>query len=163
LGFAKSAEVPTATYGRDTRGSTPLSAAWYSRKPFERGFMMRAKSIAAVALIALVTAAPVIAWAQTDAVPTPVQETAESTIDQALTYIDSIASYLGQGVLYILNLVTGDRLSDTLQKPIGYLTFITLLLVLFGLLDVARKIIWIGIVVGWALLIVRIILDALNI
>jgi len=91
-----------------------------------------------------------------------VQETAASALDQGLTYIDSAAKYLGQGVLYILNLITNDRVSDDLQKPIGYLALITLILILFGLLDVARRIIWIGIVVGWVLLIVRIILDALN-
>ncbi len=91
-----------------------------------------------------------------------IQEAASSALDQALTFIDSSANYLGQGVLYILNLVTGDRVSQDLQKPIGYLALITLILILFGLLDVARRIIWIGIIVGWVLLIVRIILDALN-
>ena len=95
-------------------------------------------------------------------VSTEIQEAASSALDQALTFIDSSANYLGQGVLYILNLVTGDRVSQDLQKPIGYLALITLILILFGLLDVARRIIWIGIIVGWVLLIVRIILDALN-
>jgi len=69
---------------------------------------------------------------------------------------------LGQGVLYIINLITDDRVSTDLEKPIGYLAFITLILILFGLLDFARRIIWIGIIVGWVLLVVRIILDALN-
>jgi len=92
-----------------------------------------------------------------------VQETAASALDQSLTYIDSAATYLGQGVLYLLNLITDDRVSANLEKPIGYLAFITLILILFGLLDFARKVIWIGIIVGWVLLVVRIILDALNI
>ena len=99
---------------------------------------------------------------ETPVVSPEIQEAASSALDQALTFIDSSANYLGQGVLYILNLVTGDRVSDDLQKPIGYLALITLILILFGLLDVARRIIWIGIIVGWVLLIVRIILDALN-
>jgi len=88
--------------------------------------------------------------------------TSESAVNQALTYIDSAATYLGEGVLYVLNLITNDRVSPDLKKPIGYLAFITLILLLFGLLEFARRIIWIGIVVGWALLIVRIILDALR-
>jgi len=92
----------------------------------------------------------------------PIRDAAESAVNQALTYIDSIATYLGQGVLYVLNLITGDRVSADLQKPIGYLALITLILLLFGLLDFARRVIWIGIIVGWVLLIVRIILDALN-
>ena len=92
-----------------------------------------------------------------------VQETASSALDQGLTYIDSAAKYLGQGVLYLLNMITDDRVSSDLEKPIGYLALITLILILFGLLDFARKVIWIGIIVGWVLLVVRIVLDALNI
>lgn len=91
-----------------------------------------------------------------------VQEAAASALDQGLTYIDSAATYLGRGVLYIINLITDDRVSTDLEKPIGYLALITLILILFGLLDFARRIIWIGIIVGWVLLVVRIILDALN-
>ena len=103
------------------------------------------------------------AFAQDDNfLPQDVQESAATAIDQILTFIDSASTYLGQGVIYLLNLVTGDRVSSNLEKPIGYLAFITLLLLFFGLLDFARKIIWIGIIVGWVLLIVRIILDALN-
>jgi len=92
----------------------------------------------------------------------PLELDKESAAELALTYVDSLATYLGQGVVYILNLITGDRVSEELEAPIGYLTFITLVLVLFGLIDFARKIIWIGIIVGWGLLIVRIILDALG-
>ena len=100
---------------------------------------------------------------QTEAVlPETVQETAESAVDQILTFIDSASTYLGQGVVYVLNLISGDRVSEDLEKPIGYLAFITVILLLFGLLDFARRIIWIGILVGWVLLIVRIVLDALN-
>ena len=113
----------------------------------------------AVILLALV-AAPLVA--QDVSVPVEVQEGAESAVNQALTFIDSAANYLGQGVLYLLNLITDDRVSDDLQKPIGYLALITLILLLFGVLDFARKIIWVGIIVGWALLIVRVVLDALN-
>lgn len=116
-------------------------------------------------LLAAVCLVPLVVQSQ-DATPTvsePVRETAERTIDQILTYIDSAATYLGQGVLYVLNLITDNRVSTDLEKPIGYLTLITAILLLFGLLDFARRIIWIGIIVGWVLLIVRIILDALNI
>ena len=116
--------------------------------------------IGVMALVAMVTIA---AFGQ-DAplVSEQVQEAAASALDQGLTYIDSVATYLGQGVLYIINLITDDRVSSELEKPIGYLALITLILILFGLLDFARRIIWIGIIVGWVLLVVRIILDALN-
>jgi hypothetical protein len=127
---------------------------------------MTSKKCAVVyVLLAVVFLVPLVAQSQ-DATPTvsePVRETAQTALDQILTYIDSAATYLGQGVLYVLNLITNDRVSPDLEKPIGYLAFITLILLLFGLLDFARRIIWIGIIVGWVLLIVRIILDALNI
>ncbi len=91
------------------------------------------------------------------------RETATSAGELALTYIDSTATYIGQGIVYILNLITGDRVSHELEKPVGYLGLITGILLLFALLDAARKIIWIGIIVGWALLIVRIVLDTLRV
>jgi hypothetical protein len=91
------------------------------------------------------------------------RETAVSTGELALTYIDSVATYIGQGVVYILNLISGDRVSRDLEKPVGYLGLITGILLLFSVLAAARKIIWIAIVVGWALLIVRIVLDALRV
>ncbi|MCK4391580.1 hypothetical protein KAX17_01570 [Candidatus Bipolaricaulota bacterium] len=93
----------------------------------------------------------------------PSQETAKSAGELALTYIDSTATYIGERIVYILNLITGDRVSHDLEKPVGYLGLITGILLLFALLDVARKIIWIGIIVGWALLIVQIVLDALQV
>jgi hypothetical protein len=91
------------------------------------------------------------------------KETAVSTGELALTYIDSVATYIGQGVVYILNLISGDRVSRDLEKPVGYLGLITGILLLFSVLAAARKIIWIAIIVGWALLIVRIVLDALRV
>jgi len=99
---------------------------------------------------------------QNTAVPGKLPASTESAGQQALTYIDSIATYLGQGVIYLLNLVTNNRVSTDLQQTIGYLALITLVLLLFGLLDAARKVIWVGILVGWVLLIIRIVLDALN-
>ena len=100
--------------------------------------------------------------AQESAQPPAAPVTTETAVNQALTFIDSVSSYLGQGVLYLLNLITNDRVSSDLERPIGYLAFITVLLLLFGLIDFARKIIWIGVIVGWVLLIVRVILDALG-
>ena len=127
--------------------------------------MISKKHVVVYALLAVVCFVPLVGFAQ-DAEPLvtePIRETTATAVEQILTYIDSAATYLGQGVLYVLNLITNDRVSSDLEKPIGYLAFITLILLLFGLLDFARRIIWIGIIVGWVLLIVRIILDALNI
>ena len=124
--------------------------------------MFRCSSILVV--LAMLCVVSVASFAQ-DAplISEQVQETATSALNQGLTYIDSAANYVGQGVLYLLNMITDDRVSSDLEKPIGYLALITLILILFGLLDFARRVIWIGIIVGWVLLVVRIVLDALNI
>ena len=120
------------------------------------------KRVGVLGLIVLLCGLAVAGTAQEAPLPAPTAAQTETAVNQALTYIDSAATYLGQGVLYVLNLITNDRVSTDLQKPIGYLALITLILLLFGLLDFMRKIIWIGIIVGWVLLIVRVILDALN-
>jgi hypothetical protein len=91
------------------------------------------------------------------------EKTVTSTGELALTYIDSVATYIGQGIVYVLNLISQDRVSRDLEKPVGYLGLITGILLLFSVLAAARKIIWIAILVGWVLLIVRIVLDALRV
>jgi hypothetical protein len=117
-------------------------------------------------MIAVFTACIAVSLAvgglQTDPAASATAQT-QTAIEQILTYIDSAATYLGQGVLYVLNLITNDRVTGELEKPIGYLALITVILLLFGILDFARKIIWIGIIVGWVLLVVRVVLDALNV
>ncbi len=123
---------------------------------------MSKRKLGIVLLTACLLGVAVIGLAQGASDPGKLAGAAESAGQQALTYIDSIATYLGQGVVYLLNLVTNDRVSTNLQQTIGYLALITLVLVLFGLLDAARKVIWVGIIVGWVLLIIRIVLDALN-
>ncbi len=124
---------------------------------------MLKRSTVVVCIFAMLCVVSVVSLGQ-DAplISEQVQETASSALDQGLTYIDSAANYLGQGVIYLLNVITNDRVSSDLEKPIGYLALITLILILFGLLDFARRVIWIGIIVGWVLLIVRVVLDALN-
>jgi len=122
---------------------------------------MIARGMMVATLVAmLITMVACFAFAQDAA---PIAETAASAGELALTYIDSTATYIGQGIVYVLNLITGDRVSRNLEKPIGYLGLITGILLLFALLDAARRIIWIGIIVGWALLVARIVLDALQV
>lgn len=128
--------------------------------------MRYGKRVGILLLVGVICCVPFLGQAQNTASPPvvskQVQQAAETAVDQALTYIDSVATYLGQGVVYLLNLITNNRLSSNLEKPIGYLALITLMLLLFGLLHFARRIIWIGIILGWALLIVRVVLDAVG-
>ncbi|QAA77253.1 MAG: hypothetical protein BIP78_1487 [Candidatus Bipolaricaulis sibiricus] len=84
--------------------------------------------------------------------------------DQLLTFIQSTAELVGRGVVWLINLVLpADRaVGPDLVQPLGYLGLITILLLLFGIIEAARKVIWIVVIVGWVLLLVRIVLDALR-
>lgn len=93
------------------------------------------------------------------------QEAAKTVGDQLLTFIQSAADLLGKGLVELVNLVLpeGREVSSDLAQPLGYLGLITVILLLFGIIEAARKVIWIVVIVGWVLLVVRIILDALHV
>jgi len=129
----------------------------------EEELMENGKRIAIFGLAGLLLAAALVGVGQQVAAPPSAKAAGPSAVDQALTFVESVSNYLGQGLLYVLNLITGDRLSKELEKPLGYLAFITLILVFFALIEFARKVIWIGVIIGWVLLIVRIVLDALKV
>ena len=84
--------------------------------------------------------------------------------DQILSFIQSAADLLGQGLVRLVNLIlpAGHEVSDSLATPLGYLGLLTLILFLFGVLEAARKVIWIVVGVGWVLMLVRIVLEALG-
>ena len=125
--------------------------------------MDNGKRIAIFGLAGLLLAAALVGVGQQVAAPPSAKHVGPSAVDQVLTFVESISNYLGQGLLYVLNLITGNRLSSDLEKPIGYLALITLILIFFGLIEFARKVIWVGIIIAWVLLVVRIVLDALNV
>ena len=71
-----------------------------------------------------------------------------------LTYLYSIAHYVGQFVVYLLgHVLPAARVPLDLVDPIGYLALLTAFLIL---VQVAKKIAWILVVVAWILIIVRI-------
>lgn len=94
------------------------------------------------------------------------QETATKELgNQLLTFIQSVAELIGEGVVWLLNLILPENrvVERDLVQPVGYLGLITIILLLFGIIEAARKVIWIVVAVGWVLLLVRIILDALRV
>ena len=71
-----------------------------------------------------------------------------------LTYLYSIAHYVGMLVVYLLGrILPTARVPLDLVDPIGYLALLTAFLIL---VQVAKKIAWILVTVAWALIIVRI-------
>lgn len=125
--------------------------------------MEKGKRIAVFGLAGLLVVVALVGVGQGVSAPRVDSSQVKGAFDQVLTFVDSVSTYLGQGMLYIVNLITNDRVSPDLEKPLGYMAFITVLLLLFGLIEFARKIIWIGLIVGWVLIIVRIVLDALKV
>lgn len=85
--------------------------------------------------------------------------------DQILSFIQSAADLLGQGLVRLINLIlpAGHEVSGSLATPLGYLGLLTIILFLFGILEAARKVIWIIVGVGWVLMLVRIVLEALGV
>ncbi len=75
-----------------------------------------------------------------------------------LTYLYSIAHYVGMFVVYLLGRVLPTaRVPVDLVDPIGYLALLTAFLIL---VSVAKKIAWILVIVAWGLILVRIVIGA---
>jgi hypothetical protein len=88
-------------------------------------------------------------------------EVADSLLDKLLTFIDSAAEIIGRGLVNLIDMMAGINVSD-LEKPLGYLGILTASLIFFGALKAAQKIIWFILLLGWGLIIVRIVLEALD-
>ncbi|MEK6755213.1 MAG: hypothetical protein AABZ02_03575 [Bacteroidota bacterium] len=77
-----------------------------------------------------------------------------------LTFIYSIAHYTGLAVVHLLNWILPSVVVPAdLSDPIGYLAVLTVFLVI---VQVARKVAWIIVLVGWALIVVRIVMVAFS-
>ena len=89
---------------------------------------------------------------------------AEGTTDglgaQLLSFIDSAAYLIGSALAWLIGLVLPGTVDPSLVKPLGYLGLLTLLLLLFSLLEAARKLIWLVVIVGWILMVARILIEA---
>jgi hypothetical protein len=80
----------------------------------------------------------------------------QNIINQALTFIYSIAHWVGAGVFKIINWIFPK--ADIPNNIIDALGFLAILTVFLLLADTARKVLWIILGVGWALILVRILM-----
>ena len=77
-------------------------------------------------------------------------------LSSLLTFLYSIAHYVGMFVVYLLGrILPTAKVPADLVDPIGYLALLTAFLVL---VQVAKKIAWIIVIAGWALILVRVVL-----
>ena len=77
-------------------------------------------------------------------------------LNAVLTFLYSLAHYVGMLVVYLLGRVLPTaKVPTDLVDPIGYLAILTVFLVL---VQVAKKVAWIVVVTGWVLIAVRLFL-----
>jgi len=86
-------------------------------------------------------------------VPTPPQD----YLNQLLGFFYTLAHWVGQFVVGALGNFLALKQADSLVDPLGFLVLIT---ALFVVAEVAKKITWIIVVVGWVLIVLKIVLDA---
>jgi len=89
------------------------------------------------------------------------EKATENLLDKLLTFIDSAAEIIGKGLVKLVDLIAGVDVSE-LERPLGYLGILTASLIVFGALKAAQKIIWLILLLGWGLIIVRIVLEVLD-
>ncbi len=95
-------------------------------------------------------------------VPAWAQGTGNDVGSQLLSFLDSLANLIGIGLSKLINLVLPGSVTPELVKPLGYLGLLTLILLLFGLLEAARRVIWLVVGIGWILMLARILIQAFH-
>lgn len=84
----------------------------------------------------------------------------QEVFDQLLTFLYAAANWFGQLVVGLIQLILGDAIPeqtfDGLVDPIGFLILLTIFL---ALAEVAKKIAWLVVIVGWALILVRVLVE----
>jgi|GEM_PF-679142 len=85
----------------------------------------------------------------------------DGILDRILTFFHTAAGVIGKGLVSLVNLIAGVDVSE-LEEPLGYLGILTASLVLFGAIKAAQKVVWFIILLGWGLIIIRIVLEVLG-
>ncbi len=97
----------------------------------------------------------VAAAAQSTTAP-PSKETTQEIINQILAFIYSLGHLIGEGFVKLLNTILPSVPVPTeLIDPIGLLSILTIFLAVAA---VAKKLVWIIVIAGWALIIIRLII-----
>ncbi len=79
-------------------------------------------------------------------------------LDQLLAFVYTFAHWLGSLIVALVQQILPLETPEKLIDPIGYLVLLTILLVVA---EVAKKVVWGVVVVGWLLIAVRVGLEVL--
>ncbi|HHR84964.1 MAG TPA: hypothetical protein ENL23_01290 [Candidatus Acetothermia bacterium] len=97
----------------------------------------------------------VVSMAQT-AADSAKRISAQEIVDQILAFIYSLGHLIGQGVVkLVVAILPSMQFPTDLVDPIGLLAILTIFLAVAA---VAKKLVWIVVIAGWALILVRLIL-----
>jgi len=80
-------------------------------------------------------------------------------LDQALTFLYTAAHWLGQLVANIIQTIVHYQLPTDLIDPIGLLILLTALL---AISTIAKRLVWIIVLAGWVLIVIRIVMEILQ-
>ncbi len=80
---------------------------------------------------------------------------AEDILTSVLAFIYTIGHWIGEKIVELIQSVSGIIIPQTIVDAIGMLVILTIFL---AIAEVAKKAIWIVVAVGWALIIVRIVI-----
>lgn len=80
----------------------------------------------------------------------------EGFVDQILAFVYTTAHWLGGIIVHLLEQMVPLQNPENLVDPLGYLALLTLFLIVA---EVAKKITWLIVIVGWVLIIIRIIME----
>ncbi len=100
--------------------------------------------------------APSVVVAAQGAAQTAKQASAQEIVDQILSFIYSLGHLIGQGVVkLVVAILPSMKFPSDLVDPIGLLAILTIFL---AVASVAKKLVWIVVIAGWALILIRLIL-----
>ncbi|MCP4409172.1 MAG: hypothetical protein GY807_15725 [Gammaproteobacteria bacterium] len=81
----------------------------------------------------------------------------EGFVDQLLAFIYTSAHWLGGLIVQLLEQIIPLQGPEKLIDPIGYLALLTIFLIVA---EVAKKITWLVVLVGWVLIVARVFMEA---
>ena len=79
----------------------------------------------------------------------------ENILESILTFIYTVGHWIGQKIVELLQYISGIRLGQEIVDAIGMLVILTIFL---AIAEVAKKAIWVVVVIGWVFIIIRILM-----
>ena len=86
----------------------------------------------------------------------PPESEVRNFLDQLLVFLYTLAHWFGSFVADIISTILNYQIPQDLVDPIGILILLTLIM---AVAEVAKKLSWLVIVVGWILILLRVILE----